>query len=181
MQAEEQHRGREQAGIVDAHRIHPCLGHGDVAMGVGRRLFQLPQVVAGNAAANVLVSDLAVHHRGAAAALGRFHRGAPDHWAVDVGKHLLIGFVLVVVRVDVDDEEVGVIVPARLLGRVLEIFRRRILVEARRSDLVARHIHGGSFHATTKMSSPRRTTSYLRRCAGRPARSRWCKSTTMKE
>src|SRR6185369_9492481 len=113
-------------------------------------------------AAEVLVADLAVEHRRAAAALGRFHRGAPDHRAVDIGEHVLVGFVLVVMGVDVDDEEVVVVALARLLGGVLEIFRGRILIEARGADLVARHVHGRFPQATTKMSSPRRTTSYLR-------------------
>ena len=120
MQAEEQHRGREQAGIVDPHRVHPALGHVDVAVGVGRRLLQPAQVRARDAAAGVLIADLGVHHRGAAAALDVQERLAPDHRIVDVLEDLLVGFVLVVVRIDVDDQEVLIVAlaaPARSHAR----------------------------------------------------------------
>ena len=121
MQAEEQHRRREQAGVVDAHGVHPFQRHADVAvMGcAGLSLTDVvpAQLVAGDAAADVLIADLAAQHRSARPP--RFADStacAADHRAFDVLEHVLVGFALVVVRVDVDDEEILIVALARLLG-----------------------------------------------------------------
>src|SRR5262249_3769186 len=162
---EEQHRRREQAGVIHAHGIHPPLGGDDVAVALARRLLQLAQMGAGDAAVEVLVADLAVEHGGAAGARHAVHGGAAGHPAVDVFEDVAVGLVLVMVRIHVDDEEVLVVALARLLGGVLEMLLDRELVEAQVADLATRHVHGrspGAAQATTKMSSPRRTTSYLR-------------------
>ena len=133
MQAEEQHRRREQAGIVDAHGVHPFQRHADVAV---MRCAELvvpadvvpAQLVAGDAPADVLVADLAAEHGGAAAALRRFDRLAADHRTFDVFEHVLVGFALVVMRVDVDDQEILIVALARLLGRVLEMLRGGVVL-----------------------------------------------------
>ncbi len=144
MQPEKQHRRREQARVVDAHRVHPQLGHADVAVDVRRHLLELAQLVPGDAAAEILVADLAVHHRGAAGPLARLDRGAADHRIVDVGEDLLVGLVLVVVRVDVDDQEILVVARPRLLGGVLEVLGDGELVEPELAHFRAWHVHGRS-------------------------------------
>jgi hypothetical protein len=79
MQAEKQHRRREQAGVIDADRVHPFQRHGDIAMVPAADLVVpadvVPaQLVARDAPADVLVADRAAEHRGAGAALCRFDR-----------------------------------------------------------------------------------------------------------
>ena len=75
MQAEKQHRRREQAGIIDAHGVHPFERHADVAVLEPAELVVsldvVPaQVMARDAPTDVLISDRAAEHRGALAALG---------------------------------------------------------------------------------------------------------------
>ena len=69
MQADVEHAGREQAGIVDAHRVHPAIAELDVAQRRRRRrsFSDDAQRIAGDAAAHVLVADLARHDAAAAA------------------------------------------------------------------------------------------------------------------
>src|SRR5262249_13240877 len=126
---------------------------------------QLAQMGAGDAAVEVLVADLAVEHGGAAGARHAVHGGAADHRAVDGFEDVAVGPVLVLGANPLDDEEVLEVALSLHYGGRLESVLDRELVEAQVADLATRHVHGrspGAAQATTKMSSPRRTTSYLR-------------------
>src|SRR5580704_14789080 len=100
--------------------------------------------MARHAAAGVLIADLAVEERGAARPLARLDRGAPDHRAFDILEQLLVGLVLIVMGVDIDDEEVLVVALPRLRGGVHKVVGHRELVEPQLAHLRAGHVHGGS-------------------------------------
>src|SRR6476620_2309006 len=95
---------------------------------VARWLVLLAQIVPSDAAREALVADLAVEEGRAPAAGDRLYRLHLDHRALDVAVDFLVVLVLVVVRVDVDDQEVLVISLPRLLARVLERLRLSELV-----------------------------------------------------
>ena len=77
------------------------------------------------------------------------------HRAVDVLEDLAVVFVLVVVRVDIDDDEVAVLALHCLLGGVAQLIDRGKLaawnevtnVEGR--GIVERNVHGRLSYATT--------------------------------
>ena len=142
MQAEEQHRRREHAAIVHAHRVHPVERERDVGMLAGLGFLLAAELGAMDAAAGVLIADLGVEDAGAAP--GAFLQLAADHRAFDVVEHLGVVLVLVVVRVDVDDQEVLIVARPRLLAGVLEVFGRREHFEFDGTNVVARHVHGSS-------------------------------------
>jgi hypothetical protein len=162
MQAEEQHRGRKQAGVIDPHGVHPQLGHADVAVGAGGDLLVFAQFVARDAAAGVLIADLAVEERRPARPFGRFDRGAADHRVVDILEQLFVGFVFIMVGVHIDDEEILVVALARLGGCMLQMLGDRELVEPQVADLRAWHVHGVLLYVTRprryrRRDVPRRT------------------------
>ncbi len=81
-------------------------------------------------------------------------------------------------RVDVDDQEVLIVALMRLLARVFERLGLGELVEIEVANFVANHIHQSTscvsapLQTTTKISSPRFTTSYFRNFSRRsPAHS----------
>jgi len=169
MQAKKQHRRREQAAIVDADCVHPFQRHADVPVLAAGELVVaadvvLAQFMARDPPADVLVSDLAAEHGGAAAALGRFHRLAPDHRTLDELEHLLVGLALIVMRVHIHDEEILIVSLARLLRGMRQVRRRGVVVAGELADFAAQHVHGGCLpdcgpQTMTKTSSPRRMTS----------------------
>ena len=65
-----------------------------------------------------------------------------DDRAFDVLKNFLIGFVLVMVCVDVDDEKILKISSASLLRRVLEVLGGGIIVEIELAHLARQRVHG---------------------------------------
>ena len=69
---------------------------------------------------------------------------AADHRAFDVVEHLGVVLVLVMVRVDVDDQEVLIVARPRLLAGVFEMLGRREHFEFDGANVVARHVHGSS-------------------------------------
>src|SRR5262249_55013850 len=164
----------------------PLLGDVDIAVVLPGGFVVLAQIVPRDAAGEALVADLGVEESRAPTAGDRFHRLHLDHRALDVAIDFLVVLVLVVMRIDVDDQEVLIVSLPRLLARVLERLRLGELVVVQIADFFAGHIHGNVlklaycvardlfrkpvptfrdhalFQITTKMSSPRRTTSYLR-------------------
>jgi hypothetical protein len=79
-----------------------------------RRLFVLAQPVARDSPADVLIPDHAVHQRGTSAAPRRLHGRMANDGAVYVAEHIGIGFALIVMRIDVDDQEFIVFALPRL-------------------------------------------------------------------
>ena len=141
MQAEEQHRRREHAAIVDAHGVHPVERERDVGvLAAGLGLLLAAELGAVDAAAGVLVADLRVEQAGAAA--GAFLQLGADHRAFDIVEHLGVVLVLVVVRVDVDDQEILIVSRARLLAGVLEVLGRREQFKLDGAYATDRHVHG---------------------------------------
>ena len=108
----------------------------------GLGLLLAAELGAMDAAAGVLVADLGVEEAGAAA--GAFLELGADHRAFDVVEHLGVVLVLVMVRVDVDDQEVLIVARPRLLAGVFEMLGRRKHFEFDGANVVARHVHGSS-------------------------------------
>src|ERR1700756_264623 len=106
MHADREHAGREQAGIIDTHRVHPSLCELHIAGTALLGLLGGPQWVAGHAATGVLVSerdridDTAPELRGLR--LRQLTQGVVLHEWND----LLETLRFVVVRIDIDDEYV---------------------------------------------------------------------------
>ena len=66
MQADIEHAGREQAGIIDAHRVHPAMAELHVADAGRRSVFsRAAHRIARHAAAHVLIADRHRHDAGA--------------------------------------------------------------------------------------------------------------------
>jgi hypothetical protein len=117
MQADAQHPGREQAGVVDRHRVHPAMTELDIAVVAGLvGLLGRAHGITRHAAAHVLVADVGVHHAAAAALSQRRQAELPEYVVLHVGDELAEVLVLVVMRVDIDDENVVELAPDRLLA-----------------------------------------------------------------
>jgi len=120
MQADVEHAGRKQAGIVDAHGVHPALAKLHVAWLAVIGLLGRAQRIARHPAAHVLVAHLRRHDVLAA------ELGAPRHG--DLAQNVVLHerenvgeiLVLVVVGVDVDDQDVVELAAVGFLARVGE-------------------------------------------------------------
>src|SRR5690348_6032941 len=82
-------------------------------MGPGRRLFHLVTLAATNAAGKILIG--AGGRCQAAHSISLISRLLPHHWVFDIVADLLEGLRLVMMRIDVDDEEILIAPPPRLL------------------------------------------------------------------
>ena len=108
----------------------------------GLGLLLAAELGAVDAAAGILIADLGVEDAGAAS--GAFLQLAADHRTFDVVEHLGVVLILVMVRVDVDDQEVLIVARPRLLAGVCKMLRRRKHFEIDGTNVVARHVHGSS-------------------------------------
>ncbi len=117
MQSHRKQQGREQAGIVDAHGVHPALAEFDVAQLAGCGLFRRAQRIAGDAAAHVLEADLARRERLPPLGAAGQHQVA-QHVVLDEGQELVEALVLVMMGIDVGDQHVVEIALMRLLAGV---------------------------------------------------------------
>src|SRR5262249_39556070 len=90
----------------------------------------------------VLIADGASQHGSPPAALRRLHGLTADHRVLDVFKDFSIGFALVMVRIDVDDQEILIIARACLLGSMLEMLRGVVIVGRELAYFAAGHVHG---------------------------------------
>ena len=133
--------GREHAGVVDAHGVHPVERPVDVAVPVAAPLEVRAILVPGHAAAEALVADLVVEEAGTAGPRHRVHGLHLDDGVLDVAEHVLVGLALVVVRVHIDDQEVLVVALPRLLAGMLERLGFRVLLGIELADFVSHHVH----------------------------------------
>ena len=108
-----EHRGREHAGDVDAHGVHPAPHQGDVAVRGRRDLLDPAAGIAGDASADLLVR--AVGRRDAATRRALILGLVADDRILHVLQDLVEGLGLVVVAVDVDDAEILVAALDRLV------------------------------------------------------------------
>ena len=111
-----EHRRREHHRHVDAELVHPALHQHDVAMRFWRHLLVLALRIARDAAGEFLVGTGL--RRDAATRGALEFRLVAQHRIVDELGDLLERLGLVVVRLDVDDEEVFIAALDRLLGGV---------------------------------------------------------------
>ena len=107
----------KQAGIIDAHRVHPAPAQFDVAHLAGLRLLGGAQRIARDAAAHVLKAHLARHQRLRPLARPGEHELA-QHLVLDEGQKFVEALVLVMVRIDVGDQKVVEIALVRLAAGV---------------------------------------------------------------
>ena len=136
-QSQRQHRRREEAGLIDAERVHPALRQRNVAVDAGGRLFLVPAPVARDAARHLLVR--AARRSDAAFAHALDLRLVAHHRVLDIFEDLLERLGLVMVRVDVDDAEILVFPLRRLLGRMGEQGRRVEFFEAMVAEIDGIH------------------------------------------
>src|SRR5215471_17439738 len=106
MHADGEHAGREQAGIVDAHRVHPSLGDLHVAGTALLGLLGGPQWVEDNTAAGVLVSEGDRIDDTTPELGGLRLRQLTQDVVLHEWNDLLETLSFVVVRIDIDDEYV---------------------------------------------------------------------------
>jgi hypothetical protein len=117
-----EHRGREHAGDIDAHGVHPSPHQGDVTMGGGRHLLDPAAGIACDASAQLLIGAVG---RGDTAARRALVLGlVAQHRILHVLQDLVEGLGLVVMAVDVDDAEILVAPLHGLLGGVRQQRRR---------------------------------------------------------
>ena len=115
MRAKAEHAGREQAGVIDPHRVHPALTELDVADAARLGLLGGAQRIAGDAAAHVLIAD---HLRQQAVARAALHRQLAQHVVFHERKNFAHVLVFIMMRVDIDDHEVVELAQVRLLARM---------------------------------------------------------------
>ena len=164
-----EHRGREHAGDVDAHGVHPAAHQGDVAMRRRRHLLDAAARIAGNAAGKFLVgavcrADAGTRH---ALVLGL----EAHHRIVHVLDDFLERLGFVVMAVDVDDAEVLVAASHRLLGRMRQQGGGVELGGSEIAEVVAMDVHGAilsKFINCARWAGGRRATSPARRRVRRP-------------
>src|SRR5207248_5547968 len=106
----------EQAGIVDAQRVHPPMPELDVAQLPLRGLLRSTHWIARDAPAHLLETDRVGGNDAAAAFSAAAERELPQDIVLHEGEKLVQAFVLVMVRIDVDDEHVVKFALLRLLA-----------------------------------------------------------------
>jgi hypothetical protein len=119
MQADRQQHGGKQAGIIDAHGIHPAMAELDVTQFARVGLLRRAHRVAGDAAAHVLEADLG-RHQGLAALGAAGEHELAQNLVLDEREKLVVALVLVMVAVDVDDQHAVQLALIRLPPRVGE-------------------------------------------------------------
>ena len=140
MQSDAEQQGREQAGIIDAHGVHPALAQFDVANLAGCGLFRRAQRIAGDTAAHVLETDLARRQRLPPLGAAGQHEVA-QHVVLDEGQKLVEALVLVVVEIDVGDQNVVEIALMRLLAGVRQEPAGIELLDRHAAAAIGKKIH----------------------------------------
>src|SRR3954452_2980017 len=129
MHTDRKQHGWKQAGIVDAHRIHPAMAELDVAQLVRAGLLRRAHGIAGDAAAHVLEADLAWHQRLPPLSTAGENE-LTEHLVFDQRQEVVVALVLVVMAIDIDDQDVVEIALHCLLAGVrkqpagIELFER---------------------------------------------------------
>ena len=132
---------------VQTRIVHPALGQRHVAVRRrGRRLLRPARRVARHAARDVLVPDLGVGDRRPARAHALLRLGAvADDRVLDIFGDRVERLALVVMRVDVDDQEILVVPLLRLAIGVLEEGAGVELIDGGIAELGVERIHRASF------------------------------------
>ncbi len=141
MHSDVEHAGREQAGIVDAHGVHPAMAELHIADLAVLGLLAAAHRVARHPAAHVLIAG---RHRydtrplfGAAAGRGEL----AQHVVFHVRQELVVVLVLVMMGVDVDDQDVVEFALMRLLARVREQARGVELLDRYAAAAIGYQVH----------------------------------------
>ena len=143
MQADREQHGRKQAGIIDAHRVHPAMAELDVAQLAVGGLLRRAHRIARDAAAHVLEADLR-RHQGLAALGAAGEHELAQHLVLDEGKEFVVALVLVMVAVDVDDQDVVELALVRLPPRMGEQPAGVELLDRHPSAAIGDEVHGAS-------------------------------------
>src|SRR5215813_2937613 len=171
MHAHGKQQGREQARIVDAHRVHPAMAELHVAVLARGGLLGGTQRIAGDAAAHVLEADLA-QRDGLAALTAAGEDELAQHFVLDQRQEFVEALILVMVAVDIDDQDVVEVALHRLLAGMgkepagIELFERypaaaisEKVHDVSCSVLVPVWAHGAGARAThSYMTSPMTTS-----------------------
>ena len=144
MQADREHQGREQAGIVDAHRVHPAMAELHVAHLALLGLLGRAQRIARDAPAHVLEADRHVRDEAAAALGAAGDRELADDVVLQEGQDVVHALVLVVMGVDVDDQDVVELALLRLLLGVRQKPRGVELFDGDAPAAIGNEFHGVS-------------------------------------
>ena len=143
MHADGEHAGREQAGVIDAHGVHPAVAELHVAQLAVLGLLRAAQRIAGDAAADILEADV-LDHEVVAALAHALHAELPDHVVFHIRKELSEVLVLVMVRIDVDDQHIVELALVCLLSCVSEQPAGVELFKRNPASAVGDQIHGVS-------------------------------------
>src|SRR5579864_2588879 len=141
MQADIEHAGRKQAGIVDAHGIHPAVAELHVAQRPALfGLLRAAHRITRDAAAHVLIADLG-RREGAAVLVQPRHGELPEHVVFYVGQEFAVILILVMVGVDIDDDHVVEVALVRLLAGVRQQPRSVQFLDRYAATAVSDEIH----------------------------------------
>ena len=141
MHADIEHAGGEQAGIIDAHGVHPAMAELHVADLAGLGFFAGAHRIARHAAAHVLVAGRHRHDAGLMLLGAGRHRELPQHVVFHERQKFVVVFVLVVMRIDVDDQDVVEVALVRLLAGMRQQPRRVELLDGNAAAAVGNQIH----------------------------------------
>ena len=124
MQADVEHARGEEAGIIDAHGVHPALTQLGVAQTGRIGLLGGAQGIARHAPAHVLEAGGRGQHAATTGLGAGGEHELLEHLVLHEGENFAEVFVLVMMGVHVDDKDFVELVVARLLGGVGEKLRR---------------------------------------------------------
>src|SRR5262249_31220753 len=142
---------REQARIIDAHRVHPAMAQFDVSELVGARLLRRAHRIASDTAAHILEADL-TRHQGLPPLGAAGEDELPEHLILDQRQEVVEALVLVVVPVHVDNQEVVEMALHRLLAGVREQPAGIELFERDAAAAIGKEVHGVSPYLVCSLS-----------------------------
>src|SRR5262249_46596791 len=141
MHADRKQHGREQARIVDAHRVHPAMAELDGADLSGPSLLRRTHGIAGDATAHVLEADL-TWHQGLPPLGAAREDELPEHLVLDQRQKVVVALVLVMMPVHVDNQKVVEIALHGLLAGVREQPAGIELFERDGAAAIGKEVHG---------------------------------------
>ena len=142
MHADIEHAGREQAGIVDAHRVHPALAELHVAEPARVGLLGAAQRIARHPPAHVLdEARIGRHDRAAVGLAAPAHGPLLEDIVLHEGQDFVVVLGLIVVRIHVDDQNVVELALHRLLAGVGQQPRGVQLIDRNASAAFSKEVH----------------------------------------
>ena len=166
MQADIEHAGRKQAGIIDAHRVHPAVAELHVAHLAFVGLLAAAQRIARHPPAHVLIAGRDRHDAGPLPRAAPHMTSCAQHVVLHERQELVVMLVLVMVRVDIDDQNVVEPALVRLLGGMREQPRGVELLDGNASAAIGDQLHDISAGCKPLVAAKAGTRNWIPACAG---------------